>query len=71
MLGLYGDCFLSIVIFISLTSDVNLSIQLLFLSNVSTALKVTPLLVISLHGIVVTTSCFHEWGGRLSSQLSV
>ena len=41
-----GDCFLSTVIFMALTSDVSLSIQPLFLSKVSIALKVTPLLLL-------------------------
>ena len=40
--GLYWGCFLSIIIFKSLTKVVNLSIQSLFLSNVSIASKVTP-----------------------------
>ena len=40
--GLYWGCFLSIVIFKSLTNDVNLSIQSLFLSNISMASNVTP-----------------------------
>ena len=55
----------------SLTNDVNLSIQLLFLSKISIASKVTPLLVISLCRIFVITGHSHEWGEGLTSQLSV
>ena len=40
--GLYWGCFLSIIIFKSLTKVVSLSIQSLFLSNISIASKVTP-----------------------------
>ena len=41
---IFGDCFLSMVIFMLLTNEVNQSIQSLFLSNVSIASNITPFL---------------------------
>ena len=58
--------------FKSLTKEVSLSIQSLFLSNVSISSNVTPFFLLILGRVtVIITGSLHERSRGLSSQLSV